>query len=317
MPAKVRRRSALRTSVALAVAASIAGLSAGCTQSGPSQAEEGKLAIVASFYPLQWLVQQIGGDEVSVSSLTKPGTEPHDLELAPSDVAAVADANLVVYLSGFQPAVDDAVDQEAADRAFDAAGSANLDLTYVPIEDGGEQRAAGDAVDPHFWLDPDRLASVAVALTARLSEVDAPDAASFAGNLATLQGQLTDLDTDFTSALANCENTYLVTSHNAFGYLARRYGLTQVGITGLTADLEPSPADLAAVTEFVRTHEVRTIYYEALISPAIADTVARETGARTAVLDPIEGLTDESQGHDYLEVMRANLANLVAGQACR
>ncbi|MCU1366539.1 MAG: periplasmic solute binding protein, partial [Ilumatobacteraceae bacterium] len=108
----------------------------------------------------------------------------------------------------------------------------------------------------------------------------------------------------------------IVTSHNAFGYLSQRYGLTQIGITGLTPEDEPTSKDLAAVTQFVEDHHVSTIYYESLVSPAIAETVAGETGARTEVLDPIEGLSDSSQGSDYLQIMRADLANLRTGQRC-
>ena len=304
-----------RVATAVLVAGALGSSLTGC-DGGAAAADDGKLTIVASFYPLQWLAEQIGGDVVTVTSLTKPGAEPHDLELAPSDVARVADADLVAYLSGFQPAVDDAVDREARHTSFDAAQAADLDLTYTPIEDGEEQHDAEGAVDPHFWLDPQRLSAVAAALTQRMSEQDTKDAAAFSANLATLQGELADLDHDFAEALQSCQNRDLVTSHNAFGYLAGRYGLTQVGITGLTAEGEPSPSDLAEVTEFVRDHDVHTIYYETLVSPAIAETVARETGAKTAVLDPIEGLTDDSPGHDYLDVMRANLANLVAGQPC-
>jgi zinc transport system substrate-binding protein len=127
---------------------------------------------------------------------------------------------------------------------------------------------------------------------------------------------LAQLDSDYKAALGSCQNRDLVTSHNAFAYLADRYGMTQVGIAGLTPESEPTPADLAAVTQFVKAHDVKTIYYETLVSPAIAQTVARETGAKTEVLDPIEGLTDKSQGKDYLQVMRSNLANLKTGQPC-
>lgn len=276
----------------------------------------GRLQVVASFYPLQWVTAQVAGREASVTSLTKPGAEPHDLELTPRDVATVADADLVVYLRGFQPAVDDAVTQEAGDRGLDVANAADLSLTYTPIEEGQQHSEEAGATDPHFWLDPTRLESVVAVVTARLARLDPSHATQFRSNAADLRGSLAALDGDYRAGLAHCANPDLVTSHNAFGYLAQRYGLTQVGITGLTPDDEPRPGALADVTAFVRAHHVRTIYYETLVSPAIAKTVAAETGAHTEVLDPIEGLTKQSQGRNYLQVMRANLANLRQGQPC-
>ena len=290
------------------------GTSAG--GSGTTTASKGDpISVVASFYPLQWITEQVGGDMVSVKSLTPPGAEPHDLELTPADVAAATEADLVVFLSGFQAAVDDAV-AGAEGTVFDAADSADLSLTFTPIEEGEEHADEAGTTDPHFWLDPLRLAGVADALAKTLGEIDTANAATYRKNAEALQSELEALDADFTAGLASCAQKNLVTSHNAFGYLAERYGFEQVGITGLTPEEEPSPADLAAVTEFVTANGVSTIYFETLVSPAIAETVAAETGAATAVLDPIEGLTDESEGDDYLEVMRANLANLKTGQTC-
>jgi zinc transport system substrate-binding protein len=299
----------------MAVAA-VGAMVAGCGGGGGASAAGDKLTVQASFYPLQWLTEQVGGDAVTVSNLTKPGAEPHDLELTPQDVAEIARAGLVVYLSGLQPAVDEAVRDQAADRAFDAAKSANLDLTFTPIEEGRAATDEAGSVDPHFWLDPKRLADVGDALAARLGQAMPGRAAAFTERARSVRATLEALDADYRGKLAHCANKDLVTSHNAFGYLAQAYGLKQVGITGLTPEEEPSPTDLAAVTQFVRTNGVKTIYYETLVSPSIADTVARETGAGTAVLDPIEGLNDHSQGHDYLDVMRSNLANIVNGQPC-
>jgi zinc transport system substrate-binding protein len=274
------------------------------------------LSIEASFYPLQWMAQQVGGDHVDVASLTKPGAEPHDLELTPRDVADIADADAVVYLAGFQPAVDDAVDQVDEARVYDATSAAQLDLTFTPIEEGEEASDDAGSTDPHFWLDPTRLAAVADDFASYLGDLDPDNAAVYRDNAVALGNDLATLDSEFTMGLTSCANKNLVTSHNAFGYLARRYGLTQVGITGLTPEEEPSPEDLASVTDFVESHDVRTIYFETLVGPAIAESIASETGASTDVLDPIEGLNDESQGNDYLAVMRANLANIKKGQPC-
>ena len=291
-------------------------LLAGCGGDGSATSGTDTVQIEASFYPLAWMAEQVGGDHVTVDSLTRQGAEPHDLELTPRDVAAVSDADLVVYLSGFQPAVDDAVAEADDDAVFDAAPAADLDLTFTPIEDGEAHADEAGSVDPHFWLDPTRLVAVAAAFADDLSRVDPDHAADFAANLADLTDRLDALDAEFTTGLATCAHTELVTSHNAFGYLARRYGLTQVGITGLTPEEEPSPADLAAATRFVEDHDVTTIYFETLVGADIADTVADEAGVATDVLDPIEGLNDQSQGRDYLEVMTANLSNLRRGQSC-
>lgn len=275
----------------------------------------GSLHIVASFYPLQYAAERVGGDAVTVSNLTKPGAEPHDLELNPRAVASVADADLVVYLGGFQPAVDEAVASEAGDRAFDVTPAAHLDLTPTGEEDGGGQ--PGDPVaDPHFWLDPTRLADVGDAVAERLAAANPERAATFTANAATFRRDLEALDAELAAGLASCAGTDIVTSHEAFGYLARRYGMTQLGITGLSPEAEPDAATMAQVADFVTRHDVATIYYETLVSPAVAEAVAAETGAETAVLDPIEGIGDASTAQDYLGVMRANLAVLKAGQPC-
>jgi zinc transport system substrate-binding protein len=298
-------RSALLGAVAVLVATP---LLAACGDDEPATRgpDSPVLQVEASFYPLAWVAEQVGGDRVDVSTLTKPGGEPHDLELTPSDVAAVSTADLVVYLHGFQPSVDAAVAEAGDGRVLDAGDSADLDLT-----------TDGDGtVDPHFWLDPTKLAAVARAVAVKLESLDPFHATTYRDNVADLGERLADLDATLRDGLASCTSKDLVTSHRAFGYLARRYGLHQVGITGLTPEEEPSPSDLADLTTYVRDHHVRTIYFETLVSPDIARTVADETGATTEVLDPIEGLDDESQGRDYLEVMTANLANLRAGQPC-
>jgi zinc transport system substrate-binding protein len=298
----------------IVVCLGLIGAACGGGDDGDSAAAGEQLKVVASFYPLEFVVDRVGGDRVTVSNLTPAGAEPHDLELTPGDIAGLADADLVVYLAGFSPAVDEAVEAEAGDRALEVGRFADLSLTYTPIEEGAVAR--DETTDPHFWLDPIRLADVADAIAERLAEADPDGAESFSAHAASLRADLESLDDELRTGLESCENRDVVTSHNAFGYLADRYGLVQVGITGLTPEAEPTPADLAAVTKFVRDHNVRTIYYETLVSPAIAETVADETGAATAVLDPSEGLSDESAGSDYFTIMRANLASLRAGQPC-
>jgi zinc transport system substrate-binding protein len=275
-----------------------------CGAGADDTADRGTLQVAAAFYPLQWVTERVAGDRAEVAGLTPPGAEPHDVELGPRDLVTLGEADLVVYLGGFQPAVDQAVEQEAAGSSVDVAGAARL------------ERATGGVTDPHFWLDPTRLADVADTVADRLAEVDPGRAAGYRARAADVRADLVALDEEMSAGLAHCASTYLVTSHRAFGYLAERYGLHQVGITGLSPDAEPSPRALATVTAFVEEHDVRTIYSETLVSPKVAETLARETGAATAVLDPLEAITESSAGADYLAVMRSNLQTLQRGQGC-
>jgi zinc transport system substrate-binding protein len=302
-------------------ALALTGVTACGTGTGTAADGSTRLAVSAAFYPLEYLVQRIGGDHVRVQGLTKPGGEPHDIELTPRQVGAMATADLVVYEKGFQPAVDQAVRQDAARQAFDVSPAADLSLvsTEAGHDHAGESAAttaAHGAVDPHFWLDPQRYAAVAKAVADRLAALDPAHATAYRDNAAALQADLTALDGEYRTGLASCRSKDLVTSHAAFGYLAQRYGLHQEGITGLDPEAEPNPAELAAVAAHVRAVGATTIYAETLVSPAVADTLARETGTRVAVLDPIEGITSDSRGTDYLAVMRSNLQVLRSGQEC-
>ena len=277
------------------------------------------LAVVASFYPLQFATQQIGGDHVAVTSLTKPGAEPHDVELTPRDVASVSRAKLVVYERGLQGAVDKAVESQGGDRGLDVAPAANLDLFFQPTVGAPAKTAGANApgtTDPHFWLDPQRYSDVAKVISARLASVDPANKADYEKNAKAFEDKLAALAEEFTTGLASCQRKDIVTSHAAFGYLAERFGMVQIAINGLSPDQEPKAGELAAVSTYARAHGVTTIYAETLVSPAIAQTVAKEAGARMATLDPIEGLTDQSGGKDYFEVMRSNLKALQAGQGC-
>ena len=307
-----------RSPLALVAAASAAALLlAGCG-GGEADATGGGegLTVVAGFYPLEWTAERVGGDRVVVSSLTPPGAEAHDLELAPQDVAAVAQADLLVHLDGFQPALDEAAVSEAADAAWDAGRAADLAPSTEPHGHEGDEADEEGALDPHFWLDPTRLAAVGDALADRLAELDPDGATTYEENAAALRADLEALDAEMRAGLSGCAVDTLVTSHEAFGYLAERYGFEVVGISGLSPSQEPNPAQLAEISELVRERGVTRIYTETLVDPAVAETVAAEAGVRTAVLDPLEGLSEESAGDDYLEVMRANLATLQEGQSC-
>ena len=311
--------------VASATVAATALLLTGCGSDDARAGAADGVSVAAAFYPLEWTAQRVGGDRVDVASLTPPGAEPHDLELTPQDVASLSEADLVVYLEGFQAAIDEAV-VEAGDAAWDAGQAADLSLTTTEehshegeteeehAEHAGEE--GGEVADPHFWLDPTRLAAVGDALAERLTEVDPDGAATYEENAAALREDLEALDAEMQQGLADCAVTTLVTGHDAFGYLADRYGLDVVGISGLSPSTEPSPAQLAEISTLVRDRGVTTVYTETLVDPAVAETVAEEAGVQTAVLDPLEGLTDESAGSDYLGVMRADLATLQEGQGC-
>ncbi len=282
----------------------------GCGSSAARQ--DDRLEVAAAFYPLEHLVRRIGGDRVTVSGLAKPGAEPHDVELTPQQVAQVSDADLVVYLRGFQPAVDAAVDQEASDAALDVAAVASLEQGFVPLEEG-ELREDEKGADPHIWRDPERYAALAGAVSERLGRVDPAGAGAYRGRAEALQAELATLDRDLTAGLARCERRDLVTSHNAFGYLARAYRLEQIAITGLTPEQEPSPGRLAAVIRLARERKVTTVFFEGLVSPKVAQSLAREVGARAEVLDPLESAPATG---DYDTVMRANLATLRTALDC-
>jgi zinc transport system substrate-binding protein len=275
--------------------------------------------VVAAFYPLQYAVQQIGGPQVAVVGLTKPGGEPHDVELTPRQVGRVATADLVVYEHGFQPAVDAAVSREARDHSLDVSAAARLEPLAahgIDAHEGKDAHSDHGALDPHFWLDPHRYAGVGDAIGHALATRDPAHAAAYEERAARFRASLGGLDADFTAGLAHCTNHELVTSHAAFGYLAERYGLHQEGISGLDPEAEPDPATLARVVDHIRRTGATTVYAETLVSHEVAATLARETGARLAVLDPLEGITDESAGPDYFSVMRANLSTLRTGQGC-
>jgi zinc transport system substrate-binding protein len=289
---------------------------AGC--GAPAKADE-KFNVVTAFYPLEFLSERIGGPGVHVTDLTKPGAEPHDVELNPRQVGTIADARVVVYLRGFQPAVDDAVAQEAKGRSFDVSQVVPL----LPLADGTDGKpepgadkpeTAGGGMDPHVWLDPVRFATIADRLGARFAQADPAHAAGYTARAAQVHAQLDTLNAEMATGLRQCVRHEIVTSHSAFNYLATRYGLTQIGITGISPEAEPSPRRMGRIAAQAKATGTTTIFFETLVSPKVAETVAREVGAKTAVLDPLEGLTDKQK--DYFSVMRDNLATLRTALGC-
>lgn len=257
----------------------------------------GRIRVAAAFYPLAEAARQVGGDLVDVTDLTPPGAEPHDLELSPEDVDAVLDADLAVVMGrGFQPAVEDVAEDRDGPNLY-ALGSDDL---------------AG-APDPHVWLDPHRFAEIVDAMATSLAGVDGAHADRYRTNASTYTATLDALDGDMRDGLAHCERTDIVTAHAAYGWLATRYRLTQHAIAGVSPDQEPDPKRLAELADLVRSDGVTTIFTEALVSPDVADSLAREAGVHTAVLNPLESQPEQG---DYVSVMRDDLSTLRAALGC-
>ena len=303
-------------------------LTSGCAalsdDSGSAGSDSGKVQVAAAFYPLQFVAEHVGGDLVEVTGLTKPGVEPHDLELSINQTAALQSADVILSEHGFQPAVDDAIEQDVKGAVVDVEKTVEL----RPAEEGedahadeedpasGEDEHGHDEFDPHFWHDPALMADYAEAVSAALAKADPDNATTYATNAEALTEDLTKLDDEFMSGLAQCKIQDVVVSHDAFTYLDK-YGLEFEPIAGLTPDAEPNPAQLAAIGENAKEHGVTTIFSERLVSPALADTLAGDLGLKTAVLDPIEGLSADTEGEDYLSLMRQNLDALKAANGCQ
>lgn len=298
-------------------------LVAGC--SGTPAAPGGKIAVVAAAYPLQFLAERVTGDTGVVTNLTAPGAEPHDLELSARQLATLSSADAVVRLPGFQAAVDEGVTTAQPRLVIDA----DAGITLLPADGLGHDHAEDDhadaedaheheaAHDPHVWLSPANMVTMAQTISSALASAHPELAGTLQANTATLVADLEALDAEFTKGLATCERREFITSHAAFAYLADRYHLVQIPIAGLDPGVEPTAARIAEVQQLARQHGATTIFFETLTSSAVATSLARDLGLATAVLDPLEGLTEASPGSDYLQVMRANLAALRKANACQ
>jgi zinc transport system substrate-binding protein len=306
MNGSVLVRPAFGAAVVAALLLGSIGVVAGTAAARPPERTD----VVAAFFPLAYAASMVGGKFVDVTNLTPPGVEPHDLELTPDSVDALQDAGLVVVMGrGFQPAVE----KVARDR--DRGTVEVLDRLSI----AGAGKPSARAGDPHVWLDPILMGRIVDEVRVALTKVDPAHAHAFAANAARLHAELDGLDTEYRTGLAQCDRYLLVTSHEAFGHLAARYGLRQEGITGLSPDAEPSAKRLAELSDLAHAKGVTTIFTEALVSPRVAQTLAREAGGlRTAVLNPLEGLTDREVelGGDYFSVMRSNLRKIQRGLGC-
>ncbi|MBC9716171.1 zinc ABC transporter substrate-binding protein [Streptomyces sp. TRM66268-LWL] len=327
----VRRPSRLISTAALAGASTLGllALSACGSSNAADGKSDGKLDVVASFYPMQYLAEEIGGDHVNVDTLTKPGVEPHDLELSPKQTVELGNADMILYLKDLQPAVDKAIDQSGVKTVVDAAGLTKLEKHGSSEDHEGHDHEGEDAhadehaedehghsheseagEDPHIWLDPVKYAEVANGVGDALAKADPDHAADYKKNTEALVGKLEALNKDFADGLKNTTTKTFITTHAAFGYLAERYGLDQEAISGLSPEAEPSPARIKELQETAEHDKVSTVFFETLASDKTAKTLAKDTGLKTDVLDPLEGITDKSKGADYLEVMQSNLTAL-------
>ncbi len=297
----------------------------------------GKLKVEASFYPMYEFARGVGGDLVDVELLVPSGTEPHDWEPTPQDIAKIEDADLLVYNgAGMESWVDQVLDASSNAKLRAVEASKGLDIMESSEEEEHEHDAADEqahesgevhdhegeeahghdhdhgGLDPHVWLSPKLAMQEIRNIEAAFAEADSKNAAQYKSNADAYVAKLEALDAEFKSGLSGTKRTDFITQHAAFGYLARDYGLTQVPIAGLSPDQEPSAREMADVVEFAKQHDVKTIFFETLVSSKVAETIATEIGAETDVLNPLEGLTSEetAAGEDYLSVMRKNLEAL-------
>ena len=313
--------------LAVAVAAAAVAVS-GCSDSSPANGATKTLRVTANFYPVEESAKAIGGELVSVSDLTPVGGEPHDLELRPAQVADLERANLVLYLAdGFQPQVEKAVASlPASVKRVDLLEGIALRPAQVGIPgvqgqvdggSGGPEALKGDR-DPHVWVDPTRFVAMATRIRAALIAADPSGRATFEANARRYIAGLRALDRDFAATLRDCRSPVLVTSHAAFGYLADHYGLTQAAIAGISPEAEPDPKSLAATAGYAKAHHVNAVFFETLVPRKLSETVARTIGAKTAALNPVEGL-DRQQldaGETYTSIQRENLAAMVKALRC-
>ncbi|MFJ8729986.1 metal ABC transporter substrate-binding protein [Streptomyces bauhiniae] len=314
----IRRRLISGSAIAAVTALGLGTLSA-CSDSSAASGGTGKFDVVASFYPMAYLAERIGGDHVHVTTLTSPGQEPHDLEISPRQIGGLENSDAVLYLKGLQPSVDKAVDQSPVKTKIDAATLTTLEEHGTEVgghaaeqedEHADHDHEGENGKDPHIWLDPVRYAEVAQGVGRAFEKADPDHAADYKKNTAALVKQLDELNTDFKDGLAHTRSKVFITTHAAFGYLAERYGLTEEAISGLDPESEPSGARVRDLQKLAKADGVSTVFYETLVSDKTAKTVAGDAGLKTDVLDPIEGITKKSRGQDYLAVQRANLKAL-------
>ena len=291
----------------------------GCgTQPADTAADDGRLRVLTSFYPMYDFACKIGGDCIDVTNMVPSGTEPHDWEPSTNDLKNLEKADVFIYNGAdMEPWADDLlVSRSDTLRVVEASENVELRTTDGEHEHAHEHEGAdhhhGD-FDPHVWLDPENAKIEMEAIRDALCAADPENSTVFQSNYEKYAAELDALDAEFREKLASLPSRTIVVAHEAFGYLCDAYGLTQVGIEGLSPDSEPDPGRMAEVIDFVREHSISTIFFEELVSPKVAEAIASETGAQAKMLSPLEGLSDEqaAAGADYFSVMHDNLAALM------
>ena len=287
----------------------------GCTTTAKQASTPSKMAVVATFYPLQYLAQRIGGARADVSSLVPPGTEPHDYEPSPQDMVAIQRGKLFIYngagLESYAPRVV---------ASLPANGPVAVNATQgLAVTTASAHGAEGNDLDPHVWLDPRLYGQQAQLIHDAMVQADQADAAAYDANLSNLKADLAKLETEMRNGLAACRSNTIVSAHEAFGYMAERFGLRQLALAGLTPEVEPSPARMKELVQEIKQTGATYIFFESLTTPAVAEAIARETGAKTLEMNPLEGLTQDQlrAGDNYFTIMRQNLANLRTALACQ
>jgi zinc transport system substrate-binding protein len=272
-----------------------------------------KIQVTTSFYPLYFFANQIGGDKADVLNITPAGAEPHDYEPTPSDIASIENSNMLILNGGGLEAWGDNIKKNINPKQT-LVVTAGENLTNQRVAEDGK-----DIVDPHIWLAPPLASEMVDKILAGFMQVDPANKDYYQMNATKFKTELAGLDSEYKNGLANCASKDIVTSHAAFGYLSTVYGLHQVPISGLSPDAEPSPKQLADVADFVKKNNVHYIFFESLVSPKLSETIARETGTKTIVLDPIEGITQEdlAKGTNYITVMESNLKALETVLQCK
>ncbi len=303
----VMNTATLRVFAALALAATA---TTGCTtdSGADSGAAPQGVSVAAALYPLAFVAERIVGEVGTVVTVTPPGVEPHDIELSPATVRELQNTDVVLYVSGFQPAVDDAIE---------STGSFGLDAgTVVDLQAADGHADDADAhsdIDPHFWLDPALLATYALAVGDSFAQMDPAHGDTYLTNAADLADELVALADSYTTNLSQCARRDIIVSHEAFGYLAGAFDLKQVAIAGVDPQNEPSPAKIREIRDLIAATGSTTVFTESLVNPAVAETLAADAGVDTAVLDPVETVID---GDDYLGVMNRNLDALRKALDC-
>lgn len=277
---------------------------AGFSAKTGKQTAEGmpKLKVVASFYPMYEFAKQVGGEKTEVAVLVPVGVEPHDWEPTPQDMAVLQQARVFVYNgAGFEHWVDEVLHG----KQYPA-----LITVETGKDDATESEFGGK--DPHVWLDPQAAQHQVNMIRDAFITADPANKSYYEANAAQYNARLAALDEEYKQGLTKTVHKKFITSHAAFGHLAKRYGLEQVAILGLAPHAEPTPERMRSLVEETKKSQLKYVFFETLVSPKVAEIIAREAGAGTLVLNPIEGLTDDqaAAGTDYIALMRENLANL-------